>query len=119
MEHLFLNKELSLLAKSKGFDEPCLAYFGIGELEFDFANKNSSPNFKRRDFTTAPLFQQIVDWFRLLHNIEVHSPVKQIEENEYGVALGWCGVEEWHSQHYDQDYYKAWAKAITEAFNII
>lgn len=61
MKHLFLNKELSELAKEKGFNEPCFGYylheeFNIGLLHNTETEKNSKD-------CAAPLYQQIVDWF--------------------------------------------------------
>jgi hypothetical protein len=67
MEHLLLNKELSLLAKEKGFDEPCLGVWHFEELEFSWKGKpfkNTS-----NEAVKAPLYQQIVDWFEEKHRI--------------------------------------------------
>ncbi len=63
MEHLFIPYNLAKLAKQKGFEEPCFAYYedwgdkicNLGV--FDNQSNNS-------DEALAPLYQQIIDWCR-------------------------------------------------------
>lgn len=66
MKNLFIPYPLAVLAKEKGFNEPCIAkFFGedkyIGLLRFE--SKNSEHEFN----PVAPLYQQIVDWLRIKH----------------------------------------------------
>lgn len=74
MKHLFLNKELSLVAKEKGFDEPCFAFYNEEELiRHLFRNIEQCRN-SEVDGIAAPLYQQIIDWFikKYFINITIH-----------------------------------------------
>lgn len=66
MKHLFLPYELALIAKEKGFDEKCLAYYVNESKEFrlnaDKVFSNTSYTGTRDFLTTAPLYQQIIDF---------------------------------------------------------
>lgn len=87
MKNLFLPYNLALLAKEKGFDEPCLAYFFRGYVfnlcsnpmtntechkEYSTGKKtmNSNPNNDLQKTIVTPLYQQITDWFREKHGIQ-------------------------------------------------
>jgi hypothetical protein len=66
MKHLFVTYELALLAKEKGFDDECLAYYS-DEGEIYFKTSNSWNGITQQDChatkVTAPLWQQLSDWF--------------------------------------------------------
>jgi len=54
----------ALELKQLGFDEPCFGYYGV-ENEFVLDTmRNTSPNYSRRGFTSAPLYQQAFRFFR-------------------------------------------------------
>src|SRR5690348_15844449 len=60
MKELFVPCPIALLAKEKGFDEPCFGwYFGdeSGDLHIEFIRKQSFPTI------SAPLYHQLTDWF--------------------------------------------------------
>jgi hypothetical protein len=64
MKDLFIDFDSSVKMKDFGFNEPCFYYYGIDDiLEYGY-NQNSSENFSRRNFTTAPLKAQVFKWFR-------------------------------------------------------
>ena len=63
---LFAPYELSLLAKEKGFNEPCLAGFKKYKDEFAITIIDN-----HHSYIQAPLFQQLVDFLREEHNIIV------------------------------------------------
>ena len=72
MKRLFLPIELSLLAKEKGFDEPCFGlYLKQGNFKLaDYVGQEFVFNNDTIDEAcTAPLYQQIIDWFEEKHNI--------------------------------------------------
>ena len=82
MKHLFIPYELALIAKEKGFNEDCLAYYqDEGNLVCCDTNQVKGefiPYKEQRDddSATAPLYQQIVDWFREKHNILISERLK-------------------------------------------
>ena len=62
MEKEFVTYEIALALKELGFDEPCFGYYGIeNELNFEISC-NLDHNLTRRNFMTAPLWQQVIDW---------------------------------------------------------
>ncbi len=64
---LFLPIELAILAKEKGFNEPCMAYWDIlGETAiFKWGVRNN----EFTNIVAAPITQQIIDWFIEKHDI--------------------------------------------------
>lgn len=93
MREQFVPYEIALKLKEKGFDEPCLlqegyifSYFGESKYRFhsqltggpfgtDLKGKKNSdlkgelPKYK--DWVLIPLWQQVIDWFRTKHNIDI------------------------------------------------
>ena len=70
----FIPYEPALALKELGFDEPCFGYYGV-ENEFVLDTmRNTSPNYSRRGFISAPLYQQALRWFREKYNYN-HSIV--------------------------------------------
>lgn len=71
MKKSFVKQEVAVMAKEKGFNEPCIAIYGgitlsilsfpIGELE----------NLNNHSYIKAPIHQQLVDWLDKNHNIHV------------------------------------------------
>ena len=141
MKHLFLPYEIALKLKDKRFDESCLASYKIrtysvfkeGELY------NNPPDDKNS--ISAPLYQQVIDWFREKHDIiiqvDIYYNPYQLDTKLYewsisnkannydGVienAVSRIGVkwqdklEAYKLYHY---YYEALNKAIEEALKLI
>jgi len=69
MKHLFVPYELALkLRNTKQFEEKCLAYY------HDISYELTIGVYKNSDFykcVAAPLFQQVVDWFREKHGLVI------------------------------------------------
>jgi hypothetical protein len=131
MKHLFIRYETGIptLAKEKGFDEPCLAgYLPNGEFcEPDnelnvFRNRNRSGG-----EISAPLYQQIVDWFREKHNIDLWANPYMtknkmgdyhLPDESYSFFLFKDGVMITDGVDF-LEYYDALNRAIEEAFKLI
>lgn len=71
MEKQFCGYEIALQLKELGFDEKCFGYFEIAEKIKIEVSYNSDPNLIRRDFIAAPLWQQVISWFREKHKINM------------------------------------------------
>jgi len=132
MKNLFVPYELAVIAKEKGFNETCLAIFEdkntlwYGGLEYDadghFKNENSSN-------ICAPLYQQLVDWFREKHNLFIKISIEEtnnsFEEKVYDhciLNMFWGEEKEIHREcngYNYKSYYEALNKAIEEAFKLI
>ena len=79
MKNQFCSYEIALKLKELGFDEPCLACFTDGEIHFEKPNyllsqQKANYIFKFRNTILAPLWQQVIDWFRDKYhtNIEIN-----------------------------------------------
>lgn len=141
MKHLFLPYELALIAKEKGFDEPCMAMYTVpddgskvcfamfGDYEFPmkqyseaFNNYNSNDEFI--ETISAPLYQQIIDWFIEKHEIYIWTEYDTIPDD----GDGWEQGEVYRMQKKDSGgrssrshlpKYKAYNYLIDEAFKLI
>lgn len=95
MKHLFVPYAIALALKAKGFDEECFSAYRnedneelllpVGKwINSDACGYNS-------EYCSAPLYQQVVDWFRDKHSIYV--AVLPFRENDimpqYCIELCW------------------------------
>jgi hypothetical protein len=110
MENLFLNKELSLLAKNKGFRESTIAFYMYDKLEADvdcdnivFASRNMNEG-----IIDAPLYQQILAWFWKEHAILV-----------YPYRIPNSKTLNWVVDSGPIDFYNTQEEAIKNAFKLI
>lgn len=141
MKHLFIPYELALLAKEKGFDEPCFGFFKYkNKTVVLFQDKLCDPScnsdIKNDDFieATAPLYQQLIDWFREKHNIQIHSTLRipkeaikaaegKLKHLDFKYAF-YIYMEEKNPRiigkdYRSNDYYEALNQTIKEAFKLI
>ena len=123
MIHLFVPYELAVKLKEKGFSDRCLAYFSDGLINYTLAFQTDVTD----KIILAPLYQQVIDWFRETHNLVI---------NVYANASGYCfefhdSAKRGGSHRYDSDmtgpndsgcwdeYYDAKQASIEEAINHI
>lgn len=121
MEHLFVPYNIALMAKEKGFNEPCFAKYVTSNKDFIvcgalFRRERGYMNSNSNSFTyiTAPLYQQIIDWLRENYCIHV----------TYDPCTGWklWDITETVRDFFVTDtctYYEALNTAITEAFKLL
>lgn len=147
MKHLFVPYELAKALKELGFDEPCLTAYIPEETEvldvFDQEEAGYYSNSELRNgVVAAPTHQQVVDWFREKHKIEVcassyyypkhygivsqigysHKSNTEYPESDYGEGLGKRQKHEKvivYSERNFDDYYSALNAAIDEAIDIV
>lgn len=130
MKHLFIPYELAVIAKEKGFNEPCLGFYKEDNenIVINSGNTNSSNESyavlkQQTPIISAPLYQQIVDWFREKSKIEliILSNTHVSEENnkwEYSI-YSLHSKDRLKSELNFHSYYDALNKAIEEAFKLI
>lgn len=112
MKHLFIPYELAVLAKEKGFNEPCIIRFSFDESRPD----ECLPN----DKVARPLYQQIVDWLRIKHHIIITPDVDVIGNTYCHIKSPSDKVGFWtNNQDEPLEYYAALRKAIEKAFKLI
>ena len=126
MKHLFVPYELALLAKEKGFDEPCLGcYASFYESTSPYHYTEYKEEFNDYDvFVQSPLYQQLTDWFRDEHNISVDVINRHNNKEEWGFYLVNTILSEDNNLDFDsiksyKSYYEALTAALTESFNLI
>lgn len=141
IKKLFVPYSLSLLAKEKGFDEPCFGFYDTQRDEFWLMesytylyDKSRKPLAFKQVLdcdVTAPLYQQLIDWFREKHNLFIKIDNFLTEENtvdyDYCVCKCDADIDERGNMQYIIDfdsarsftYYEALNKAIEEVFKLI
>lgn len=122
MKELFLPYELAVIAKEKVFNEKCLGYYDTGCQLIIAKSKDHKQYYQQR--CLAPLYQQIIDWFRDKHkiHISIRANTNGVEFTSYEFTIFRV-----HRQTANQfvtigngkDYYLLLNKAIEEAFKII
>lgn len=122
MKHLFLPYKLAVIAKGKGFDEPCLKYYYIEceNILYSQEDLDSEPPHKvQNKFIGAPLYQQIVDW--LIINKELYPVVFPTTNKKMYCAVLYRtpNNEIYQSIERFDNYYKALNRLIEEAFRLI
>jgi len=124
MEKLFVPFELAKQLKEKGFNEPCLALFNNSNTPIISGN-TPVYNSKTEDesIICSPLYQQVVDWFREKHKIEL-STTSWKKESAIGGIVWYYSVNDIGKpckfnciDH--ETIYEALTGAINEAFKII
>lgn len=142
MKHLFVPFELAKLLKEKGFNEPCFRlytekYKELITAPFNATNTSIENSLPTKPLT-APLYCQVIDWFRdkhLLHITAEFSQLKDVNDDEnielYGFRINeqWQEGKDWfdykygfkhiENQHSFKSYYEALTKAIEEAIKLI
>lgn len=124
MKHLFVPYELALLAKEKGFSEPCLAYYNnrkefkhIQNRSFEEISDCININGINKEFynisTFTPFYQQLVDWFRNKHSIQIFI---EDEHDDFCATMQGKGIIKCC---YAVEYYNVFDLALTEAFKLI
>lgn len=109
MKNLFVPYALAVKAKEHGFDEPCLQYF----YEDDLRESNLKYLISQKEVEdvyggiSAPLYQQLIDWFREKHNIliQINSVADSIDDSiptfkangKYSALLEDCTIGKVHS----------------------
>lgn len=130
MNHLFVTYELSLLAKEKGFDEPCLGYYD--NAENDVWITITPPYYAvKKHVYLAPLYQQLVDWFREKHKLHLDVTFREVKGNivsginsvyfdiEIYMLSGGDAHKIYKFSEYSDNYYETLTKAIEQAFLLI
>lgn len=145
MRHLFVPYGIAVMAKDAGFNESCFAYYDRQNLLFtsSVSNKDWSKKQCKSDLHTAPLYQQLTDWFREKHKIEVNifSVLPFIYGYSFEYMDAWSKedkstalhlldqvlyaekqtigkpINDWKELKYT--YYEAYNAALIEAFKLI
>lgn len=110
MNHLFVSYNLALQLKEKGFDELSQTAFVVRDDLSDYSKPGSVleepdeyPNWVNYNdydsLCSRPLYQQVIDWFREKHNIEIDY-LRYTYSG--GIYKGKCYM--WFVNQYDEKY---------------
>ncbi len=143
MTHLFVPYAIAVMAKEKGFDEPCMCYYNDdknlcvkqGDVLSGILNQDC-----HRLNIVAPLYQQLTDWLRAKHKLHIdivyergdwHYRINQLpsEKDILFAHSGECEdgdlwldaslmTLDWHSHEF-KNYCEAYNQALIEAFKLI
>lgn len=132
IQKLFVPYHLALLAKEKGFNEPCFAFWErfTNKICYNQGIKNSNGLLQDQKEYTLPLYQQLVDWFREEHSIEIMPglvpkiPREMHPEIFTGKFNFYLYNENWNPTipsrgSFSNTYYEALTKILEEAFKLI
>jgi hypothetical protein len=129
MKHLFVPYEIARQLKDKGFDEECLAgwHKQKGEMVLmstHIQNPLTLANWHSLENTLAPLYQQVMDFFREKHGIQININWNKFYPNS---PYEWTIRPTWRDQVLQPmgtsgmmtTYYDALNRAIEEALKLI
>jgi hypothetical protein len=149
MKEQFVNHEISALLKEKGFKEECMAFYEISikakEDPYDgfsgpFGWKKGEINFSKGYFENsglpdnsneywllcgAPLWQQVIDWFREKHSIEIWVGNwgimirSGLSHKEYEAYVKYRDANNTLYSEFFDDYKEARQAAIEQALTLI
>lgn len=131
MKHLFVPYEIALMAKENGFDEICLffyypitdnyseyeLFFTTDDLSEDLLSCGSFASNSETNRVCAPLYQQLIDWFREKHDFWI-----SVEFGSEYIPLyvfGYHGSPRRTVSSFGVNYYECLNYAIKEAFKLI
>lgn len=120
MNKQFVNYEISLKLKELGFVEPCMGLYYIENKKFSKTNYSHSNIVKSNDYIIdAPLWQQVIDWFREKHNVIISNKyIGTIGKYEIYIYNMFGRIEPF--ENYEcSNFYSAREKAILKAIELI
>lgn len=119
MENLFVSYEIAKQLKEKGFNEPCLGYYNDHLNSPKLRIRQTEGNQYFDQLYLAPIYQQVVDWFREKHNLHVDSYFDSFYNGYYMARVCKKDGIAHYSRIESKDYYKTLNKAIEEALKLI
>ncbi len=130
MKHLFVNYKLALQLHQKKFDENCIAYYNVDENPNHIYAIDTDINFTNfrglsEGLIKAPMYQQVIDWFRLKHNIIIQVSFRDIyySNNKFKFIINiYCNNCKSDFNIVDtgiDDYYENLIDGITDALKLI
>lgn len=116
MKHLFVPYPLALKAKGKGFDEECFGIYDPNLFVKPYINQKEAEAYFGG--ICAPIYQQLIDWFRDVHKI--HIGLVPHYDVFYYLIKDFKKDKELTSDISDyKSYYELYNKALEEAFKLI
>lgn len=119
MKHLFVPYKIAKQLKEKGFNEPCFLVYHdkkllklVSHVASNFMISTTTNKELGVNTFTAPLYQQVIDWFREKHHIH-------IQNDSLSYTISGNSFKTIQSGIVYRSYYEALTKAIEAALNLI
>mgnify|MGYP003350134069 CR=1 FL=1 len=116
MKEQFVTLEIAVKLKEKGFDKKCLAYYNT-DPEFATPPFNLTKPFGHVWCLPAPLWQQVIDWFREEHNIDILIEYGGVPKMYSVFVKNWIYADQKDIALFP--YYEAREQAILKAIELI
>ena len=121
----FVDKQLALKLKEKGFDKPCLGFYNPiqDELQLYCANNKDvtyknilTSVYKNKVLVDAPTIEQVLKWLREEKDIDI--VIEPIDRNtiymggeKYILAIYFCGKRDYKIHKDNNDKFVKWEDA--------
>lgn len=88
VRELFAKFDEAKALRELGFDEPCYGYYGENDKDFYDSRFGSCRNSIDTEVISAPMYEQIRNWFRKTHNIHIEILTRG-DDDEYPMWQYW------------------------------
>lgn len=121
----FINKQLAIKLKEKGFDRPCLGFYNPiqDELQLYCANNKDvtyknilTSVYKNKVLVDAPIIEQVLEWLREEKDIDI--VIYPIDRNtiymggeKYILSIYFCGKRDYKIHKDNNDKFVKWEDA--------
>ena len=127
MKKQFVTYEIALKLKELGFDEECINeyWFTCKKLRFSFESIKNIYHYKRSNsdnndisLISAPLWQQVIDWFREKHNLWIQIEMEYYDGITYNYVIIQNNGKVIKFEDEFHEYYEAREQAILKAIEL-
>jgi hypothetical protein len=126
MNHLFVPYEVAVKLKEKGFDELCLAWYNSKKTLYakqqdgmgGYMSTMQNAEVKVEGYCTAPLYQQVFQWFRDRHKKFVSIQYTTTTQKDFVITINKRDINDARDEEY-QTYEEAELAAIKYLINSI
>lgn len=133
INRLFVSYEIALALKEKRYNEMCFGMYMREILkERCYCQNSEFQEEHQKVFIAAPLYQQVVDWFREKHNLEISTARIAVNTPKYSYVLVRTNEIDYnlytsipdcplilHTPNEYPDYYTTLREGIKEALKLI
>ena len=109
MKEQFVTYEIALKLKNLGFNEFCMGFFysehidELSDISLGTTTKVVEEMVNRFNCIKAPLWQQVIDWFRNLHGVIIEVYIPRYIPYEYNFAIYY--PDELTKNHLNEKYF--------------
>ena len=125
MEKQFVSYEIASKLKELGFNEPCFGIFDVNNSVYCYAKCEYFESQEKAQYmfgndkikvTLAPIYQQIVDWFRTKHNLFIELVIDQTAEPKFTyIITRYLGDFNWEEPIMPEFLYRTYEESREEA----